>query len=77
MLQTGDQTGDVGLTTCFKMGDQANATQLLMQTRKDLAVPLKAGAETVTLTANVPDASTSGSLVSTCLLPPAFVLSSD
>ena len=60
MLQTGDQTGDVGLITLFKMGDQANATQLLMQMRRALAVPQVAGAEIVMLTANVLDALTSG-----------------
>ena len=52
------------LRILFLMGDQANATQLLMQMRRALAVPHVVGAEIVMLTANVLDALTSGSLVS-------------
>ena len=46
------------LNICLKMGDLANATQLLMQTRRALAAPQLAGAEIVMLTANVLDALT-------------------
>ena len=67
MIQTGDQMEDVDLNTHFKMGDQANAIQLLMKTRRALAVPQVVGAETVMITANVLDALTSGRLVSKSL----------
>ena len=51
--------GDVDLNIHLMMGDQANATQLLIQTRRALAVPQVAGAVTVMLTANVMDVLTS------------------
>ena len=58
---------DVDQITRLTMEDQANATQLQMQIRRALAVPLQAGAETVMPTANVLDALTSGRLVSKSL----------
>ena len=58
---------NVDLKILLMMGDQANATRLLMRMRRDLAVPQVAGAEIVMLTANVLDALTSGSLVSKSL----------
>ena len=64
MFQTGEKMGDVDLNICLKMGDLPNATQLLMQKRRALAVPHLAIVEIVLLTANVLDARTSGGLVS-------------
>ena len=74
-FQTGEPTENAGLITRFKMGDQANATQLQMRTRRALAVPPWAGAETVMITAIVMDAKTSGRLVSRFLLLSASPLS--
>ena len=53
--------GDADLNIHLLMGDQDNATQLPMKTRRALAVPQVVGAETVRITAHVLDALTSGS----------------
>ena len=63
MFQTGEQMGDVDLNIHFKMEDLANVTQRLMLMRRDLVVPQKAGAGTVTNTANVLNAPTLGNLL--------------
>ena len=55
--------GDVDLNIRLMMVDQANATQLLMQTRRALAVPNGAFVATLMLTANVVDVLTSGQQV--------------
>ena len=62
MFQTGEEMGSVDLKIRLKMDDLANVTQMLMQMRKALAVPQKAGAVTPKITANVLDAQTSGKL---------------
>ena len=59
LFQTGELMGDVGLEADFQMGDQANATQMVMQTKKAPAAPHLAGAETVMLTAKGLEALTS------------------
>ena len=72
MLQPGTQIPRyVDFNIFLPMGDQANANQLV----NGHVVPVVAGAVTVLCTANVTDASTSRRKVCTCLLPPAFVLS--
>ena len=73
-LHAGDQTEDVDLIILLLMGDQANATQLQMKTRRAPAAPQKDGAETGMVTANVMNAVTSGCLVSTSLGLPASPL---
>ena len=59
--------GDADLNIHLLMGDQDNATQLVMETRLAHVAPCMDTVVTLRLTAHVLDARTSGSMVSSCL----------